>query len=153
RRPRMAVPGRSLGSGLVSSQRGLPTAPKRIASARLQSWIVSGRSDDPWASIEAPPTRSSVTSSGMRWLCATRCSTATAPAMTSGPMPSPGSTTRFMRPGSGRLTAERDAGERPGDEEEPGIEVEGDVLPEVGHQLVWAVEMLPQAPQHPESDG
>src|SRR5947209_7090950 len=85
RRPSRPCSGRGL-SGSVESHLGPPTAPSRTASASRQPAKVSSGRGLPVASMAAPPTRYSVNSKP-----SIARSTSTAEAMTSGPIPSPGS--------------------------------------------------------------
>uniref|UniRef100_A0A7V1ZIF4 Serine/threonine protein kinase n=1 Tax=Thermoanaerobaculum aquaticum TaxID=1312852 RepID=A0A7V1ZIF4_9BACT len=90
-------------TGLTStgrwSQRGPPTAPKRTASASRQSRKVASGSGSPVRSMAAPPTSPSLSLSFKPAFSATLSRTRTAAAVTSGPMPSPGSTAILSKVG------------------------------------------------------
>src|SRR5690606_28448510 len=77
---------------LGSDHFGPPTAPSSTASARLQASSVAGGSGSPCRSIAMPPMSCSLNWKSCPWRAPTARSTSTAAAVTSGPMPSPGST-------------------------------------------------------------
>ena len=85
--------GRSLAFGL--SHLGPPTAPSKTASAFLQAATVSSGRLVPRSSMARPPISCSSNSNVWPNFCATTVKILRASVVTSGPMPSPASTTIF----------------------------------------------------------
>ena len=88
----VAAFGDSLPPSPAAASEWWPTAPSSTASTRVTPAAVAGGSESPASATPAAPTANSRASSVKLWTSAAACSTRSASAVTSGPIPSPGST-------------------------------------------------------------